>query len=313
MAEYDVKGKIALVTGAGSGINHALAERLLRAGCSVMIADLALRPEAQATLAQYPHDGTSTPSAAFHKTDVANWADLTSLFSTTLSTFGRVDIVVNGAGIFEPPWSSYWNPPGVSPEAKDAADAAIGSYHIFNVNTIGPIRLSQLAIDYWLQNREVKGNLLWVSSMGGYIHSIQTPLYFASKAAMISVAKSLQGLKQLVGIRNSVVCPGPARTPLFHQEYCKDRLSEDDIAMTPDDVVDAMMELLTDSKYGNGNVLEVMAIGNKDHPEIFKREIAMEALYPTNSPMGAGTKAMEEELKFMGLVAEKGMRSSLKE
>lgn len=179
-----------------------------------MIADLALRPESEATLAQYRHDGTSppsNPSAAFHKTDVTNWAQLSELFETTLKTFGRVDIVVNGAGIFEPPWSSYWNPPGVSPKAKDAADAAIGSYNIFNINTIGPIRLSQIALDYWLQNREVKGNLLWVASMGGYIHSIQTPLYFASKAAMISVVKSLQGLKQLVGIKNSVVCPGPVR------------------------------------------------------------------------------------------------------
>lgn len=180
-----------------------------------MIADLALRPEAEATVAKYPNpppaDASGRPSAAFHKTDVADWTQLNALWGAALTTFGRVDMVVNGAGIFEPPWSSYWNPPGVSPSSRDPADAAVGAYRIFSVNTIGPLRLSQIAIDYWLQNRHIKGNLLWVSSMGAYVHSIQTPLYFASKAAIVSVVKSLQGLRGLVGIRNSAVCPGPTR------------------------------------------------------------------------------------------------------
>lgn len=276
-----------------------------------MIGDLALRAESEATLAEYPHpaaDGAA--SAAFHKTDVVDWAQLSSLFEQTLATFGRVDIVVNGAGIFEPPWSSFWHPPGVSPEARDAADAAIGTYNIFAINAMAPIRLSQIAIDYWLQNREVKGNLLWVSSMGGYVHSIQTPLYFASKSAVISVAKSLQGLKSLVGIRNSVVCPGPTRTPLFDQEFCRDRLSRDDLALSADDVADAMMRLLTEERYGNGTVLEVMMIGSREAPVVHEKEVQLEALYPTVSPMGSGTKAMEEELKFMKQIAEQGMRSS---
>lgn len=276
-----------------------------------MIGDLKLRPESEATVAQYPHPAADgKPSAAFHKTDVVDWAQLSALFEQTLKTFGRVDIVVNGAGIFEPPWSSYWNPPGISPESKDAADAAIGSYNIFNINAIAPIRLSQIAIDYWLQNRDVKGNLLWMSSMGGYIHSIQTPLYFASKSAVLSVVKSLQGLKQLVGIRNSVICPGPVRTPLFDQDFCKDRLSADDMALSAEDTAGIMMKLLTEEQYGNGNVLEVMQIGTKEEPKIHQREVKMEALYPTVSPMGSGTKAMDEELQFMQRVAEKGMRNS---
>ncbi|KAK0369869.1 hypothetical protein CLIM01_12772 [Colletotrichum limetticola] len=310
--EYEVKGKVALVTGAGSGIGLAITQRLLNEGCSVMIADLALRPEAETTIANFPHPSPSAdkPSAAFHKTDTTNWAQLKSLWAATLEKFGRVDIVVNNAGIFEPPWSSFWNPPGVSPESKDNADAEVGSYHIFNVNTIGPIRLAQIAIDYWLQNREVKGNLLWVSSMGGYIHSIQTPFYFASKAAVLSVVKSLQGLKKLVGIRNSVICPGPTRTPLFDQEFCRDRLPAQDLALSSENLANAMFSLLTEEQYGNGNVLEIMMVGSKEEPKIHTKEVQLEALYPTASPMGAGTKAMEAELNFMGMIAEKGMRSS---
>ncbi len=182
-----------------------------------MIADLRLRPEAEETIKKYPHPPEAgKPSAVFHQTDVADWSQLNSLWEATLKAFGRIDIVVNGAGVFEPPSSAFWNPPGVSPLSKDPADAQVGAYKIFGANTLGPIRLAQIAIDYWLQNRDVKGNLLWMASMGAYVHSIQTPLYFASKAAVVSVVKSLQGLKQLVGIRNSVVCPGPTRVCSIH-------------------------------------------------------------------------------------------------
>ncbi|KAK1585741.1 uncharacterized protein LY79DRAFT_591229 [Colletotrichum navitas] len=238
------------------GIGLAIAQRLLNEGCSVMIADLALRPEAEATTAKYPHPSShdGSPSATFHKTDVTNWFP----WEATVKSFGRVDIVVNNAA------------------AKDQVDAAVGSYHTFNVNTIGPIRLAQIAIDYWLQNHEIKGNLLWVSSMGAYIHSIQTPFYFASKAAILSVVKSLQGLKQLVGIRNSVICPGPTRIRDYRPQY------------------------------DNGNALEIMMVGSKEAPVIHQKEVQLEALYPTASSMGAGTKAID----FMKMIAEKGMRST---
>ncbi|KAH8890438.1 NAD(P)-binding protein [Thozetella sp. PMI_491] len=276
-----------------------------------MIADLGLRPESEETLKKYPHPAEAgKPSALFHKTDVVDWSQLSAVFEATLKAFGRVDIVVNGAGIFEAPWTSFWNPPGVSPLAKDAADAQIGSYNIFNINAIAPIRLSQIAIDYWLQNRDIQGSFMSLSSMGAYIHSIQTPFYFASKSALVSVHKSLQALKKLVGIRNAVICPGPTRTPLFDQDFCKDRLAPEDLALTAGDVADLMMRALTEEQYGDGNILEIMKTGTAENPEIVEKQVQLEALYPALSPMGMG-KAMEEEIKFMGLVAQKGMRTSL--
>ena len=97
MALDDFNGKTALVTGGGSGISLAFALRLLEAGCNVLVADLALSPEAQA-LDKY----SESPKAVFQKTDVTDWSQLDAAFKKTLETFGSLDIVCPGAGLSEP-------------------------------------------------------------------------------------------------------------------------------------------------------------------------------------------------------------------
>jgi NAD(P)-dependent dehydrogenase (short-subunit alcohol dehydrogenase family) len=301
---------------------------LLEAGCSVVVADLRLRPEAEATLSQYPHPSSdpSKPSATFWPTDISDWTQISSLWKTALEAFSRIDIVISCAGVYEPPSSSFWNPPGISPLAEDPEDAKVGQYKSFAINTIGPIRLSQIAIDYWQQNPTVEGNLLFVASMGGYMHSMQTPLYFASKAALVSMVKSLGGLKTALGIRNAAVCPGAVfvclspptflcytnikQTPIFEQDYCRDRLRPGDIALEPEDVAELAMRVLQKPQYGDGNIMEILMVGSKEEQSVNVREITLEALYPTVSPLGAGTRAMTEELKFFEKVKEKGMRSN---
>jgi NAD(P)-dependent dehydrogenase (short-subunit alcohol dehydrogenase family) len=183
---------------------------LLQAGSSVILADLKMRPEAASTVAKYPHPAVTpgASTAVFHQTDVADWAQLSALWEFALGAFGRVNIVANIAGIYEPPSSSFWKPPGLSPKSADSIDAAPGQYQIFAINQAAPIRLSQIAIDYWTQNPDVKGNLLCVASMAGYLHTIDTPLYMASKAAIISFVRCLGELRDIFGIRVSAVCPG---------------------------------------------------------------------------------------------------------
>ena len=99
MPSLSVSGKAAVITGAGSGINYELAKLLLSKGCNVLIADIALRPESQALLDQYK---SGTPRAIYHKTDVTVWSELEAALNAGITTFGAIDIVVPGAGVFEP-------------------------------------------------------------------------------------------------------------------------------------------------------------------------------------------------------------------
>jgi 3-hydroxybutyrate dehydrogenase len=97
----NVSSKTAILTGAGSGITLAFAKLLLSEGCNVVFADIALRPEAEAVLAQYPLS-SSGAKAVFQKTDVTDWAQLDAMFEVAVKHFGGADIVCPGAGVYEP-------------------------------------------------------------------------------------------------------------------------------------------------------------------------------------------------------------------
>ncbi|EWZ90774.1 hypothetical protein FOWG_08348 [Fusarium oxysporum f. sp. lycopersici MN25] len=205
---YSVKDRFAILTGSSSGIGHALVRLLLNAGCWVAVADVRLRRESEATINEFSHSPSKgKPSAIFVQTDTFDWAQISALWKTTLGRFGRIAIVVNSTRVHEPPSSSFWNPPGISPLAEDPDDAHVGQYKTFAINTIGPIRLAHIALATGSNTQ----------SMGGYMHSMQMPLYFASKAALLTMVKSLTGLKRALGVCNAAICPGPAHTPIFKQ------------------------------------------------------------------------------------------------
>lgn len=164
MPAFELDGKVAIVTGGGAGINLVITKLLLERGCSVVIADLRLSPEAEALVSgdryRYVKPASAKrPSVVFQQTDVTDWSQLAALWTAALDAFGRINIVVNGAGICEP-GSSFWHAPGTSAVAQDAVNQKQGAYKTFSVNTIAPIRLAQIAIDYWFEHRDVEGNIL---------------------------------------------------------------------------------------------------------------------------------------------------------
>ncbi|KAJ3459122.1 hypothetical protein MRS44_015195 [Fusarium solani] len=290
MSAYEIKGKFAIVTGAGSGICLAFTKKLLEGGCSVVMADVKLRPEAQEVLDQWSTVEEGKPIAHFQQTDISDWAQISSLH-------------------LRAPLQHLLERPRHLPLAEDKVDCNPGVYKTFAVNTMGPIRLAQIAIDYWLENRNIEGNLLWMASLGGYVHSLQTPLYFASKAAIVSFVKSLATLKKRVGIRNAAICPGAVYTPIFHPEYCRDRVRPDDLTMTPEQCADVLMTVLTQPEYGDGNIVETMLIGTRDNPSVNVREVPLELLYPTVGPVGQDNHLLEEEEKLADQLVKHGMRN----
>lgn len=80
----------------------AFAEHLLLAGCSVVLADLRLREEAEALVAKYPHPSADNgqASAVFHKCDQSDWASIAETWAFACKTFPRIDLLCPGAGLW---------------------------------------------------------------------------------------------------------------------------------------------------------------------------------------------------------------------
>ncbi|KAG2161427.1 hypothetical protein VTO58DRAFT_110111 [Aureobasidium pullulans] len=261
-APFLLKGKTAIVTGAGSGINLAFSSLLLSRGCNVVFADLGLRPEAKAITDKYS-GFSSGPRAIFQKTDVTDWTQLSKMFEVAEKEFGGTDLVCPGAGIFEPNWSNFWHPPGSS-ESKDSIEG--GRYASLDINVTHPIRVSQLAITAFLSHqasgrasRENPKRIVMISSVAGEGASLLVPIYCASKHAIIGFTRSLAALDEKFGIRVNACCPGIIKTPLWTDNPDKMKYVDQkkDVWATPEEVAEAMLKLVEDEDMVGGTILEV--------------------------------------------------------
>ncbi|KAJ4375966.1 hypothetical protein N0V83_001246 [Neocucurbitaria cava] len=262
---YSVKGKSAIVTGAGSGINFSFAALLLSKGCNVLIADLSLRPEAQALVDA--HSSTSKPRAVFLKTDVTSWPNLTRMFTVGASEFGSIDIVCPGAGIYDPHWSNFWHPPGV-PGGKSRDSPEGGRYASLDINVTHPIRCTQLAIAHFLNpppgsnvqkaSPQNPKRVVIISSIAGQNANLNTPIYVAGKHAMNGFIRSLAQLEDKIGVRVNGVAPGVIKTPLWTEHPEKMTFLDEgrDQWATAEEVAEAMLRCVEEG-VGGGVVLEV--------------------------------------------------------
>ncbi|TPX12257.1 uncharacterized protein E0L32_007143 [Thyridium curvatum] len=257
---YSVAGKYAVITGAGSGINFCFAKLLLERGAAgVLIGDLALRPHAQEFVAAH------ADKVSFRRTDVRSWPDISALMAQGAAQFPQVDIVCAGAGIFEPPWSSFWSPPrtATNPDSPsvDAAGANPGTYAVIDVNLTHPIRLTQLAMSHWL-GRGIPGCMVYAGSTAGYVTSFASPMYIAAKSGLHGFVRSIGGIKEELNIRVGAIAPGGVRTPMMVEEK-KHIFSAADIEnmVTPEECAEAMLALCEKDEYGDGTILEVVEPG----------------------------------------------------
>ncbi|KAL8874592.1 MAG: hypothetical protein Q9174_000119, partial [Haloplaca sp. 1 TL-2023] len=255
-------GKTAIVTGAGSGINLAFARLLLRKHCNVVFADLALRPEAKEVVDAHSSASRSPARAVFQETNVREWPQLERMFHTASKEFGGADIVCPGAGVYEPPFSSFWHPPG-SPASRDPRDSS--RYALLDINLTHPIRTTQLAIAHFLSRRRsssspsassstshqpptVTNHVIHISSIAGQVTPLLAPLYNASKHAVSGFVRTMAPLDHHHGIRVTAVAPGVIDTPLWRDNPEKLRLVDEspggDEWVTAEDVAEVMGDLV---------------------------------------------------------------------
>ena len=197
----------------------------------------------------------------FLKTDVTDWTQLENMFSTAIEEFGPIDIVCPGAGIYDPHWSNFWHPPGVSGgKSKDAVDG--GRYASLDINVTHPIRTTQLAISHFLNSKNTgPKRVLIISSIAGQNANLNTPIYVAAKHAMNGFIRSLGTLDARLGIRVNGVAPGVIKTPLWtdHPEKMAFLDESKDAWASPEEVAEGMLRCLEDAELGGGKILEIGA------------------------------------------------------
>lgn len=266
-----------------AGINLAFTELLLSRGCNVVLADLALRPEAEEVVARFSDAGAGggsgrRPRAVFAQTDVTSWRDLERMFDVAYAEFGDVDVVCPGAGVYEPHWSNFWVPPGSGP-SRDSVDG--GRYALLDINLTHPIRATQIAISRWMYPRvEEEGSpsarfptpervspsnpkrVVHISSVAAQVPVFRAPLYGASKSGISGFVRSVAPLDD-EGIRVNGVAPGIVRTPLWSEnpEKLANVDQGRDAWVTPLEVAEAMLQCVEDDARGPGVILEVGAAG----------------------------------------------------
>jgi NAD(P)-dependent dehydrogenase (short-subunit alcohol dehydrogenase family) len=191
----ELEGQTAIVTGAGQGIGRAIALELASMGANVVAADLN-QETAQRTAGEVQ---ALDRRAIAVRTDVSKAADCQALACRAIEEFGRIDVLINNAGIHRSAW-----PLDVTEELWDG---------ILNVNAKGVLFCSQAVLPHMIAAR--RGKIISTASQSGKVSGPQGLVYCASKAAVISMTKSLALAHARDGILVNCVCPGSIDTAMW--------------------------------------------------------------------------------------------------
>jgi NAD(P)-dependent dehydrogenase (short-subunit alcohol dehydrogenase family) len=183
VAEGTLTGLVAIVTGGASGIGAAIARALDRAGATVAVLDLDPR-HADSALAAY-------------SADVGDRASVEAAVSAVAERFGRIDIVVNNAGI--------------GAQGDIAANDDMEWARVLSINVTGIARVTAAALP-WLR-RSPSASICNTSSIAATAGLPQRALYSASKGAVLSLTRAMAADHLREGIRVNAVNPGTADTP----------------------------------------------------------------------------------------------------
>lgn len=249
-----LKGKVALVTGAGQGIGRAVALRLAGKGADLVVADR--NPETAQGVAQEVMD-LGRQSLGL-RVDVRDLTQLQNMVDRAVERFGAIDVLVACAGIAQ--MKALLE---VTEEEWDL---------VFDVNCRGLFFTLQLVARQMV--RQERGAIVTIASIAGRAPRPMQPHYGASKAAVISITRSAATALAPSGITVNAICPGIVDTPMWRQldeqatrefslapgEYTRQRLQQIPLGRleTPEDVANAVAFLASpEANYITGQALNV--------------------------------------------------------
>jgi gluconate 5-dehydrogenase len=192
-ADFDLTGKVCVVTGAGRGIGRGMAEGLARHGATLVLAGRtrATLEEAAAAIGD---------QASIHPTDVSKEADVIALRDAVLGQFGKIDVLVNNAG--------------VDPIFKGIERTSLEEWqHIIDINLTGLF----LCCKYIGGAIGKGGSVINVSSVAGHVGLVRSVPYCASKGGAELLTKALAIDWASRGVRVNTLAPGWVDTDLTHE------------------------------------------------------------------------------------------------
>jgi len=196
-----LQGRVAVITGAGSGIGYATAKRLASEGAHVVAADT--NDETGKAIA-------SEVGGIYVKADVTDAAQVENMYKVAFDTYGRIDIAFNNAGISPPDDDS------ILVTGIDAWE------RVLRVNTTSVYLCCKAVIPY--MQKVKKGSIIntasFVATMGAATSQIA---YTASKGGVLSMSRELGVQFAREGIRVNALSPGPVNTPLLQELFAKDK------------------------------------------------------------------------------------------
>jgi NAD(P)-dependent dehydrogenase (short-subunit alcohol dehydrogenase family) len=200
-------GKVAIVTGAGAGLGQGIARELAQAGCDVAVVEI------DETSARDSAEDLSSLGirAQPYSTDVSDRRQVDDAFEAVHRDFGRLDIVVNNAGISR-----------VGPHTQDVTDedwhdsiAVMQTGVFYCMRAAGRIMLPQRS-----------GSVVNISSIRGFSPNPGRMTYCAPKAAVIMMTRVAAGEWAPFGVRVNAVAPGVLRTPMWDADVARGAIDE---------------------------------------------------------------------------------------
>ncbi len=189
IANFDLTGSVAIVTGASRGIGEAIARGLAENGATVVLASRR-QADLDAVAQTITDSGGKALAVACH---TGKPEEIAQLFDRVMAEYGRVDVLVNNAAT-----NPYFGP------TIDATESTFDK--TFEVNVKGYFLMAQHAARIMV--KQGKGSIINVASIGGISPMLMQGVYSMTKAAVISMTKAFASELGGAGVRSNAICPG---------------------------------------------------------------------------------------------------------